>query len=168
MLSAPNSARMSNRDKDRDNNESEDDEAGHGYRYDNVSSKSVGRAPTSGDRSRGRSKEPIRQSPPVVKKDSRDLKDIRDIRDNRDIREIREVKTGNTSSRDRDRNRDISPVDGNMSNSTIEDEEDEAKWTCLKCGDDNSNQYHCDSCATKRTAYSYAPAPENLRRQLPK
>ena len=39
-------------------------------------------------------------------------------------------------------------------------EDEEAEWRCMKCSNKNTNQYHCDSCATKRTAYSYAPGQQ--------
>jgi hypothetical protein len=53
-------------------------------------------------------------------------------------------------------------------------EDEEAEWRCMKCSSKNTNQFHCDSCATKRTAYSYAPGqqlqlqPQPILRAPPK
>ena len=59
--------------------------------------------------------------------------------------------------------RDIVRIGPNQPDNT---EDYEGEWQCQKCGDRNLNQFHCDSCATKRSAYSYAPG--QLLRAPPK
>ena len=150
--SGSNSARAYSRDT-----ESGDDNEGygHGYRCDNVSSKSAGRAPSgsvSGERAmRSKSKEPTqRASPPVAKRETGRQRDI----------------DGN--SEHSNSNSNSNSGSNSRSNAALEYEEDEGKWSCPKCGHDNTNQYHCDHCATKRTAYSFAPENIRMQRQMPR
>ena len=154
--SAPTSARTPSRDT----GSGDDNEGyGQGYRCDNVSSKSTGRTPSgSGDRGmRSRSKEPThRTSPPIVKREGTSGSGRQREIDNKELTDSNNHSNSNSNS------------NSTRSNSAIDYEEDEGKWLCPKCGHDNSNQYHCDHCATKRSAYSFAPENVRLQRQLPR
>ena len=136
--SLPNSTRISGKDYESGD---DNDNIGHAYRYDSTSSKSAGRLPSGSGvrtRCRSRSKEPTHKaSPPIVKKD-------------------------NFRQRDNSRER----RDGNISTSPVEDEEsEESKWMCIKCGHNNSNQFHCDHCSSKRMNYSFTPESMRLQRE---